>query len=58
MGDDGSDYEGSLRLTEVALMPLWQIGLSSSVGSGLLAGWRSSSVVSRQLSSSAAVLDW
>jgi hypothetical protein len=57
MGDDGLDYEGSLRLTEVALMPLWQIGLSSPVGSGLLAGWHSSSVVSQQLSSSAAVLD-
>ena len=57
MGDDGSDYEGSLRLTEVALMPLWQIGSSSPVGSGLLAGWRSSSVVSQQLSSLVVVLD-
>ena len=57
MDDDELDYEGSLQLTEVVLMLLWQIGLSSPVGSDLLAGWRNSSVVSRQLSSLVAVLD-
>jgi len=57
MGDDGSDYEGSLQLTEVALMPLWQIGSSSPVGSRLLVDWSSSSVVSQRLSSLAVVLD-
>ena len=57
MGDDGLDYEGSLQQTEVALMLLWQIEWWSSVGSDLLADWRSSSVVSRQLSNLAAVLD-
>lgn len=57
MDDDGLDYEGSLQLTEVALMLLWQIESWSSVGSDLLAGWRSSSVVSRQLLNLAAVLD-
>jgi len=57
MGDDGLDYEGSSQLTEVALMPLWQIGSSSPVGSCLLVGWCSSSVVSQRLSSSAVVLD-
>jgi len=57
MGDDGSDYEGSLQLTEVALMPPWQIGSSSPVGWRLLAGWSSSSVVSQRLLSSAVVLD-
>ena len=57
MGDDESDYEGSLQLTEVALMPLWQIGSSSPVGSCSLADWSSSSVVSQRLLSSAVVLD-
>jgi hypothetical protein len=58
MGGDGSDCEGSSRPTEVALMPLSQIGSPSPVGSGLLAGWSSSSVVFRRLSNLAAVLDW
>ena len=58
MGDDGSDYEGSSRLTEAALMLLLRIGSSSSsVGSRLVAGWCSSSVVSQRLSNLAAVLD-
>lgn len=57
MDDDGLDYEGSLRLTEVVLMLLWQIGSSSSVGSNLAVGCCSSSVVSQRLSSLVAVLD-
>jgi len=56
MGDDELDYESSLQLTEVASMPLWQIGWPP-VGSDLLADWCNSSVVSRQLSSLVAVLD-
>lgn len=51
MGDDETDYGGSLRLTEVVLMLLWQIGLSSSVGSNLAVGCCNSSVVSQRLSS-------
>lgn len=51
MGDDGLDYEGSLRLTEVVLMPLAQIGSSSSlVSSNWAAGCCNSSAVSRRLS--------
>lgn len=57
MGGDGSDCEGSSRLTEVVSMPLWQIGLSSSVGSGSLVDWHNSSAVSQQPSNSAAALD-
>lgn len=57
MDDDGSDCEGSSQLTVVASMLPWQIGSSSPVGSNLLADWRSSSVVSQQLSSLVVVLD-